>query len=614
MTVYSQDPAQQKLQMEQLAADVLAADNYTVDYTVTTVWQLSLPTIFSLGYYGLVDAAGDPATRIFWYDGKYMRGEFGTLKDYLLPLTTSSKQIPGNVQTINKVLWLNRLRYLISGSFFTATAGVYETRTKSVWIDNDTDTITSLTTAAEEVVTLNRAANKVVTVSATNILRIGDYPTIFGPVAPTTSTTIDVGVNRPVVAVMDDLGDIYFRDSTNPNNVQRRTAAGVVSTIVTGFTDLAEIRWSQSNNVLILIKHVAPVATSSAYKVAVTGGTPTLLVAAGDYAAGHLSNQQYLGVEIQDGFLYVPVPGSKYIMRRRKYNIDTGTYVEEDYDFRQAKAVYEEASRQAQEIIENAQGAYTQKRAYWGAEYFAYPFTRLLDSQRDTRDYADQDTASLICYETGPLSALPGAQQGVAWAILPDNGVSGKVYPRSELIDPRGDVFTVKEHVFDTAVKELTLDWSDVNLQDFDSFDILFDNGLTTATETIRVQLNGSTGAVYEHTFYRAVVGTISNAAALGQTFWELYGVNTTTFLGGKYILRFVDHKASAVVNAIIEGVTATALTTGTVNSILGMGKWTNPGPGSRITSVRIFLSGSTAFFAANTKIQVIAYRTKGTY
>ncbi len=604
MTVFSQDPTVAKTQVEELAAAVtaqLAAQSETLITSTSRPSQRSIQML--LGQ----DLVIDPAHRIIWYDGKYMRGEYGTLRDFLAPLTASYKQIPGAVNAIRGMFWRSRTRYYMNGSYFTSTTGVYSTRVTSFYLDNMVQDFWPA--AAEEVISVNHTTGMVLTVSSTNILRIGvvaDSPGI------TTATVTNLGAARPAVAVSDNSGNIYFRDTANPNNVQKRTSGGVVSTIYTGFADLADIQWDATTNLLILFRNVSPVPASSAYTLTTAGASLTLLVPSGDYAAGHiLSGWRYVGAQVKAGFLYVPVPGSRYLLTRRKYNIALATYVEEEFDFGPAKGALSEVSKEAQFIIENSQGAYTQQRAYWGAEFFAYPFERLLDALR-----SPDDTAWMIMYETGPLTALPGASQGWAWAVLPDNGVSGQIYPVTEQIDPRGDTFLVKELIYDVATKEMTLDWSDVDLTDFETIVISFDNGLTTATETIRVQLNGDTGAHYDLTFYRAAVAVVTNTTATAAAYWDLYGVNTTTVLGGKYHLTFVDHVyAGPNVSMILEGVTATGIASGNVNSVLGMGRWVNPAmTATPITSIRIFLSGAAAFFAAGARISVNAYRTGHTY
>lgn len=612
--MFSQDPIAQQQQMQSLSSDVayyLAQNKKLVVTANSQPLQVDVQVLHA-SFAGL-GGKFSPDRRFFWIDGAgQIRGELGTMRDYLVPLTASNKMIPGQVATIRGVFMRTSVRWFLVGDFYTTTLGTYEVRSRSMYLANDK--IENWPSASvEEVVSVNGGAStdQVVTVGSTHILRKGALAA-----TSTSSVVVNVGAARPVVAILDNNRNIYFRDTANPDNIQKRTHAGVTSTVYTGFSGVAgglmNLFYDAQSNKLILINGTGISTTTAAYKMDVNGTNLALLIPAGLFSAGRfLAGYRHVGVEVRNGKVYAPVPGSPYLTRRRVYDILAGTYVEEAFDYGEAKAALEEVSKEAKLIIENSQGAMTQQRAYWGSDYFAYIFERLIDAVR-----TPNDDGYLLTYETGPLSPAPGAGVGMVWSVLPDDGVSGKIYPQTESIELRGDFAVIKESAYDTAVKEMVLDWSDVaaSMAEFGTIAIEFDNGLTTATENIRVQFNGDVSANYALTTYRGSAAVITPVAAVAQNYWELYGVNTTTVLGGKYCMTFVDYiNAAAAVGAVIEGATAIGVASTNVNSILGVGRYT-PGPVLPITSVRIFLSGAVAFFAAGAKVRLVAYRTEGTY
>jgi hypothetical protein len=260
--------------------------------------------------------------------------------------------------------------------------------------------------------------------------------------------------------------------------------------------------------------------------------------------------------------------------------------------------------------MQEAQYKTTMQTGQWGPEYFGFIFEKIIDAQ-----LAPDGSAWLIAYVT-TLNEVQPTLEEIAWAVLPINGSSGRIYALTEFQDPRGDYFVIADYTADTAVKEIIVDFSNVDLTDFTTIQFIFDNGLITATENIRVQFNGDVGNRYTTSYYRGSAATHTVTNSVAQAYLELYALNTTTVLGGKYILTLIDYDNKAANNGgTVEGITASGITTTLVNSQLGFFRWNavvNAQP--RLNSIKLFLSGVTASFAANTRVQVVGYRTRSRY
>jgi hypothetical protein len=598
----------QAQQIEDLETAIDEALEVNESYTVYNATFGRTQATFETLYDGLSgkNLPIPPETKFYWWDGTQIRGIFGTLYDYFLPILSSRGSLTHDTtnniheNALQKIIWYSRQRLLVLAQWYTSTAGVFSTYSRLSNLDNALTTWDGST--LQRVVFYNHVLGQWLYYNtADGTLRLKVDPVTTHSLGPISAS--------PTIGVIADNGDTYYQDNTTPTSVKRRTAAGVITTVVTGFTGLYHLLYDNVNNKLILFSHTPPATTSSASKADPDGSNLTTLVASNTYAAGaNVSNFHYMGASVRGGYLYVPVPGNKYVNTHLKYNIATGTSTTEVFDFGLAKPILEGIKAEAQTYVNNAGGFQgSQQAQYWGSQYYAFPLERLLNFERDP-----DDTAWLVVYETGQNSPLPGAAAGLAWAIVPDDGCSQKIYPLIESTNRRADCITVAQQVYDTAVKEMNLSWTAID-DEYQNYVIEFDNGLVSATETIRVQFNGDTGANYDYSFWRMAVATPNNGTAAGQTYIDLYGISSGGTAGGRYILTLtnVSSTATGEQGVLIEGFTSTgAVTTGSINSILGEAKWNRTVAGS-LVSVRVFLSGVTASFPAGATIRVMAYRTQ---
>lgn len=623
--MYSQIASEQKVQMEALAANVDALLAGSTNYTyrsatyptqvVLEAWWLGMGKTLPI----------PPQVEIYWHDTYRLRCLLSTLTDYYAPyLTTINTSTVSGTAAGGYMLPLDELHAVYVG-YVQNVFGSYKMRPDQ--------SCTLITT--QGIIAIDRVNREAVyAASGTNILTRINVDTLV-----TTSLTDNVG---PALSGADYRRMLQRSDRTVLYHVagttllKRKNTNGTTDTVVdySTFTSqkLGNIRYDTTSGKIILLFYTALTGTSgnvtSAWKIDENGSNPTALISAAAYGAGlHIETDAttigQIGVEVRGGILYAPVAGSTYLNLswRRRIDIATGTDLgNERTDFGEAGVQLAVAESEAVTISNSSTALgfgirrpgqnWTQQSVYYGVNNMAGLLSRPVDLYRYPSGsgwfvrYHNMQNEMYLTVDTASAPQL-------GTASIPTSKSSGRIYKITQYGDGKGDMWMVKNERYDTGVKEINLDWSAENMAEFGSIVLSFDNGLTGAAENIRIQINGDTTANYSYAAWRNAVTAVTNTNGSSQTYWELAGVNSLTTGGGRYTLSFFMQDEGTAKFGLVEGNTASGITTGLNISHIGDVTHTLTAP---ITSVKIFLSGSTAVFAAGTQVEVVAYRTKSRY
>lgn len=638
--MFSQNPTEQKAQMEALAnnIDALIDLNQAETYRSTTLptqgaleaWWLSLGNTLPI----------PPQRDIYWHDTRILRSLHSTMKDFYAPVMAQPAYLNtlGSDKDVRCVFLepIDAQHSVYSGTTqpITGTSSVQPVKTVKLYMDGTASLIGTFT--ALDYDPINR---EIIYASSNNLRRIHiDTLVDTSLVAPVSASGLYVAHQRPDKVV-------YYCDFDGI--LRQRDAGGSITTIVTLNTILTgtvyAIRYDVLTDKILLFYYNSVNGHTGVMRINATGAiTATAMVALSAYGAGIAAlhsipiggGLEYFyshGFEVRDGILYVPEVGlsALNVNTRRRIDIATNTVLgTETFDFGEAKSVLDTAVQEATALrdlddVEVTEGIFfgstpstgnhrTQASRYYGVQHLSGLFTKLIDIQRLPSDdgwYIRNWTS----WGPGPLLLTSaGHTLGNYWStgVLPDSTISGKIYAISEYGDLKSDYVTLKSVTADSAVKEMSVDWSDLDMDDFGTIEIEFDSGLSGA-DTVSVQVNGNTSAAYTQHLFRLNVSTNTYSTAASGTAWLLPSTTIISTMSGRYQILFPMQDLGNVLVGQVHGNTFTGTTTGLINAILGQLSHTLTAP---LTSVKIFSTGGVQNFQVGSRLIVRAYRTRSRY
>lgn len=600
----------QKIAMEALDAELTT---YLADTAPIPVSGTTPPTQKELEAAWV--AAGhalpiQPDRDFLWYDGRILRGQYSAMHDYLSPLAGNySLDEYGtnlNVTALSRVWWEDDYHLIVSAQY----KGVRSIM--KMYLDGFYELIAAFTPIGFEPVShlayYIGAASQIFKVDTLTNVATGLTTTING------LTTVPVVLGRPN-------GDIFFSDSSGAGNanrlIKKRTAAGVVTTVydasanyVGGNWSVAEMFYHDATSQIIVVMWDQS-TTMALFRITDTGTGFTQLIAPTTTDLGADAGYGFRGGYNLRGDIFYYIGAVGTMTSASTLDVLTGVAGPVSVlDYGGAKDAYKEAL--AEDVVTNITNLnMTTAPSQYPGINLPKAFTSVawrLPSPNQKNWFLSGRTNS-------------GFTPSHQWWVLSDPvnasyiGSTGRMFTMTAFHNGLPDFYRHAVLVNDGARQELILDWSDADSQarlaDYDILQIVFDNWLQTADDTIRIQFNGDTGNNYLFSQWTISAAVVANTNGSAQASINLPGRFNATVFGGSYVLTFIDHRSPDNHRwCLIEGGTQTGITTTLMRATLGVGIWQNNVP---VTSIRIFTTG-TGVFPSGVQVSLIGLKTKARY
>lgn len=547
-----------------------------------------------------------PDRDFLWYDGRILRGQYSAMRDYLFPLagnySLDEYGTNTNVTALRRAWWEDDWHLIVS-AFYKGVTSLMR-----MYLDGYYELIT----ANVNVLTFNRTSQLAYYLNGTQLTSLH---VVTGTSTGLTTTT---AATAPAMVARSN-GDLYFNDGTAGQSnrlIKKRTAAGVVTTIYDASVNYVGSNWAvfemfhiAASSHLLVVMFDSTTNQYAVFRITDTGTTFTQLIAP-QTGFGRSAGYSWTGGYYVSGDTFYWIAGSSNSMSTAKtITISTGVAgADSVLDYGSAKDTYKEAL--AEGIVSNLNYQVQQSAP---SQYPGINLPRAFTDVSHRMPSPNQKTWLIVT----PTNAGNPSHQ---WWVLGDptnayQGSLGRMYTMTAFHNGLPDFYRVATLLNDGARQELILDWSDADTQarlaDYDIIQIVFDNWLNTADDTIRIQLNGDTGNNYLFSQWTISAATITNTNNSAQASVQLPGRFNATFFGGAYILTFIDFRSTDNHRyMLIEGGTQTGITTTTMRATLGVGIWQNT---AAPTSIRIFLTG-TGVFPAGVQVSLIGLKTRARY
>lgn len=549
-----------------------------------------------------------PDRDFLWYDGRILRGQYSAMHDYLSPLASNySLDEYGtnqNVTALSRVWWEDDYHLILAAQY----RGIASTL--RLYLDGFYELI-----AAFPPIGFERVSHLAYYIGAASQIFKVDVQTNTA-----TGLTTTTAASPGVVLGMAN-GDIFFNDGAGANAnrlIKKRTAAGVVTTIYDasanyagGFWAVHEMFYHAGTSQLIVVMREQSTQQMALFRITDTGTGFTQLIAPTTTDFGADSGFGFRGGYHLTGDIMYYIGATGTMSSASTIDVLTGAAgAASVLDYGGAKDTYKEAL--AEDVVTNITNLnMTTAPSQYPGINLPKAFTSVawrLPSPNQKNWFLSGRTNS-------------GFTPSHQWWVLSDPvnanyiGSTGRMFTMTAFHNGLPDFYRAATLVNDGARQELILDWSDADSQarlaDYDILQIVFDNWLQTADDTIRIQLNGDTGSNYLFSQWTISAAVVANTNGSAQASINLPGRFNATVFGGSYILTFIDHRSPDNHRwCLIEGGTQTGITSTLMRATLGVGIWQNNVP---ITSIRIFTTG-TGVFPAGVQVSLIGLKTKARY